>query len=92
MLGAHAGQDRFTDGPARSMGIASSDPLYVSARPERNLVVVGPRSALATSARRGHLRRTIVPPRRWTASSFATARARFLAVWSSRCRPESMTA
>ena len=50
MLGAHAGQDRFTVGQRRGIGIASSEPLYVLRKePERNLVVVGPRSALATS-------------------------------------------
>ena len=56
VLGAHAEQDRFTVGQRRGIGIASSEPLYVLRKePERNLVVVGPRSA-RDLARRGHLR------------------------------------
>jgi len=47
MLGAHAGVHHFTIGQRRGLGIAASEPLYVTRiEAERRRVVVGPRSAL----------------------------------------------
>ena len=50
VLGRHPGHERFTVGQRRGIGVAAPEPLYVLAKdPARNRVVVGPRSALATS-------------------------------------------
>ena len=49
VLGAHAGQERFTVGQRRGIGLAAPEPLYVLAKDARaNTVTVGPRGALAT--------------------------------------------
>ena len=49
VLGRHDGQDGFTVGQRRGLGVASRDPLYVLGKePRSGRVVVGPRSALAT--------------------------------------------
>jgi tRNA-specific 2-thiouridylase len=47
VLGRHAGQQRFTVGQRRGIGVAAREPLYVL-RKRGNSVVVGPREALAT--------------------------------------------
>ncbi len=50
VLGSHGGHERFTVGQRRGIGIGAPEPLYVIRKePARNRVVVGPRSALATS-------------------------------------------
>ena len=50
VLGRHPGIVHYTVGQRRGLGIASAEPLYVVALdPERARVVVGPRSALATT-------------------------------------------
>lgn len=50
VLGEHAGHERFTIGQRRGIGVAAPEPLYVLRKePSSNRVVVGPRSALATS-------------------------------------------
>ncbi|MGI8749286.1 MAG: tRNA 2-thiouridine(34) synthase MnmA [Thermoleophilaceae bacterium] len=50
VLGAHGGHHRFTVGQRRGIGVAAAEPLFVLAKDaERNRVVVGPRSELATS-------------------------------------------
>jgi tRNA-specific 2-thiouridylase len=49
VLGAHEGQERFTVGQRRGLGVGGGEPLYVIAKdPGSNRVVVGPRRALAT--------------------------------------------
>jgi tRNA-uridine 2-sulfurtransferase len=49
VLGRHSGQDRFTVGQRRGLGVASGEPLYVLRKDAAtNRVTVGPRSALAT--------------------------------------------
>jgi tRNA-specific 2-thiouridylase len=47
-LGAHDGVWRYTPGQRRGIGIAAPEPLY-ALRSSGNALVVGPRSALATS-------------------------------------------
>ena len=48
VLGEHGGQERFTVGQRRGLGIASGEPLYVLRKHAgANRVVVGPRAALA---------------------------------------------
>jgi tRNA-uridine 2-sulfurtransferase len=47
VLGRHAGQEEFTVGQRRGLGVAGRDPLYVL-RKRGSRVVVGPREALAT--------------------------------------------
>ncbi len=48
LLGHHDGQERFTVGQRRGIGVAGPDPLYVVAKDAaRNRVTVGLRSALA---------------------------------------------
>lgn len=48
-IGEHQGYWRFTVGQRKGIGVAAAEPLYVvGTDPERNAVVVGPRSALAT--------------------------------------------
>ena len=49
-LGGHSGFWRFTPGQRRGLGVSSAEPLYaLRSDPAANTVVVGPRSALATS-------------------------------------------
>jgi tRNA-specific 2-thiouridylase len=49
-LGRHEGQHAFTVGQRRGLGIASSEPLYVTAKDAATgTVTVGPREALAAS-------------------------------------------
>ncbi|MBA3268102.1 MAG: bifunctional Fe-S cluster assembly protein NifU/tRNA 2-thiouridine(34) synthase MnmA, partial [Acidimicrobiia bacterium] len=49
VLGRHRGQQRFTVGQRRGIGIAATEPLYVLSKDaRRNRVVVGPRAGLAT--------------------------------------------
>ena len=49
VLGNHGGQHLFTIGQRRGLGVSGDAPLYVVHKePERDRVVVGPRSALAT--------------------------------------------
>ena len=49
VLGAHEGQERFTVGQRRGIGLAAPEPLYVLEKDARaNRVTVGPRAALAT--------------------------------------------
>ena len=47
VIGRHDGQQRFTVGQRRGIGVAAREPLYVL-RKRGNRVVVGPREALAT--------------------------------------------
>jgi tRNA-uridine 2-sulfurtransferase len=48
VLGTHAGQQRFTVGQRRGIGVAGDEPLYVLEKDaEHNRVIVGPRVALA---------------------------------------------
>jgi tRNA-specific 2-thiouridylase len=48
VLGEHGGQQRFTVGQRRGIGVAASEPLYVVEKdPGANTVTVGPRRALA---------------------------------------------
>jgi tRNA-specific 2-thiouridylase len=48
-IGEHQGYWRFTVGQRKGIGVAAGEPLYVlGTDPERNAVVVGPRSALET--------------------------------------------
>ena len=48
VLGEHDGQQRFTVGQRRGLGVAAPDPLYVVRKhPATNRVVVGPRASLA---------------------------------------------
>jgi tRNA-specific 2-thiouridylase len=50
VLGIHGGHERFTIGQRRGIGVAAPEPLYVLRKDSaRNRVVVGSRSALATS-------------------------------------------
>jgi tRNA-specific 2-thiouridylase len=47
-LGRHDGYWQFTPGQRRGLGVSASEPLYaLETRPASNVVVVGPRSALA---------------------------------------------
>ena len=49
VLGLHEGQERFTVGQRRGIGLAAPEPLYVVAKDAgRNRVTVGPRATLAT--------------------------------------------
>jgi tRNA-uridine 2-sulfurtransferase len=48
VLGRHAGQQEFTVGQRRGLGIAAREPLYVVRKESSGRVVVGPREALAT--------------------------------------------
>ena len=49
VLGRHDGQEGFTVGQRRGIGVASPEPLFVLAKDaRRNRVVVGPKQALAT--------------------------------------------
>jgi tRNA-specific 2-thiouridylase len=49
-LGGHDGQDAFTVGQRRGLGVADGDPLYVVSKdPDSATVTVGPRTALARS-------------------------------------------
>jgi tRNA-specific 2-thiouridylase len=51
VLGRHEGVVHYTVGQRRGLGIAASEPLYViRIDPDRARVLVGPRSALATTA------------------------------------------
>jgi tRNA-specific 2-thiouridylase len=55
VVGDHDGQHRFTVGQRRGIGIAAAEPLYVlDKHADRNEVIVGPRSSLATT--RVHVR------------------------------------
>ena len=55
VVGRHEGQHRFTVGQRRGLGVAAGEPLYVIDKDaDRNEVIVGPRSSLATS--RVHVR------------------------------------
>jgi tRNA-specific 2-thiouridylase len=47
-VGTHDGQDRFTVGQRKGLGVAAREPLYV-VRKEGSRVVIGPKAALATS-------------------------------------------
>jgi tRNA-specific 2-thiouridylase len=47
-VGTHDGQDRFTVGQRRGLGVAAREPLYV-VRKEGSRVVVGPKRALETN-------------------------------------------
>jgi tRNA-uridine 2-sulfurtransferase len=47
VLGTHAGQEEFTVGQRRGIGVAAAEPLYVL-RKQGSRVVVGPKEALAT--------------------------------------------
>jgi tRNA-specific 2-thiouridylase len=47
-LGRHRGQQLFTVGQRKGLGVAAAEPLYVLAK-EDDTVVVGPRAALATT-------------------------------------------
>ena len=47
-VGVHDGQDRFTVGQRKGLGVAAREPLYVI-RKEGSRVVIGPKDALATS-------------------------------------------
>jgi tRNA-specific 2-thiouridylase len=50
VVGAHDGQERFTIGQRRGLGVAATEPLYVIAKDAAaNRITVGPRSALAVS-------------------------------------------
>lgn len=50
MLGRHRGQQLFTVGQRRGLGVARGEPLYVlDKQAASNRVVVGPRTALATT-------------------------------------------
>jgi tRNA-uridine 2-sulfurtransferase len=50
VLGRHDGQESFTVGQRRGLGVAASTPLYVLHKDARNgRVTVGPREALATT-------------------------------------------
>src|SRR4051812_18764135 len=49
VLGSHGGHQNFTVGQRRGIGVAAEEPLYVLEKDaDRNRVVVGPRSRLAT--------------------------------------------
>jgi len=49
VLGRHDGQEGFTVGQRRGIGVASPEPLFVLAKDApRNRVIVGPKQALAT--------------------------------------------
>ncbi|MBA2506332.1 MAG: tRNA 2-thiouridine(34) synthase MnmA [Thermoleophilaceae bacterium] len=49
VLGEHAGHERFTVGQRKGIKLAAEEPLFVLHKdPEANVVMVGPRSALAT--------------------------------------------
>ena len=49
VLGHHDGHQHFTVGQRRGLGVAAGEPMYVVRKePDRNRVVAGPRSALAT--------------------------------------------
>jgi tRNA-specific 2-thiouridylase len=51
VLGEHEGQDRFTVGQRRGIGVAAAEPLYVLRKDAASgRVTVGPREALATRA------------------------------------------
>jgi tRNA-specific 2-thiouridylase len=51
VLGEHEGQDRFTVGQRRGLGVAAAEPLYVLRKDAASgRVTVGPREALATRA------------------------------------------
>ena len=55
VVGSHDGQHRFTVGQRRGIGVAAGEPLYVIDKDaDRNEVIVGPRSSLATT--RVHVR------------------------------------
>ncbi len=55
VVGRHEGQYRFTVGQRRGLGITAGEPLYVIDKDaDRNEVIVGPRSSLATT--RVHVR------------------------------------
>jgi tRNA-specific 2-thiouridylase len=48
ILGSHEGYWRFTPGQRKGLGVATGSPLYaLRSDPEANVVVVGPREALA---------------------------------------------
>jgi tRNA-specific 2-thiouridylase len=47
VLGTHAGQEEFTVGQRRGIGVAAREPLYVLSK-RGNRVVVGPKEALVT--------------------------------------------
>jgi tRNA-specific 2-thiouridylase len=50
VLGTHTGQHRFTVGQRRGLGVAAAEPLYVVEKDApTGRVVVGPKSALATT-------------------------------------------
>jgi tRNA-specific 2-thiouridylase len=49
ILGRHDGQQEFTVGQRRGIGVAAAEPLYVLQKDLRaNRIVVGPKEALAT--------------------------------------------
>jgi tRNA-specific 2-thiouridylase len=71
VIGAHPGQQHFTIGQRRGIGIASDRPLYVLARdPAANSITVGGRDALRAG---GCVAREVnwlrEPPRGWTGCS-----------------------
>jgi tRNA-uridine 2-sulfurtransferase len=62
-VGRHDGYWRFTPGQRRGLGVAAAEPLYaVSTQPRTNTVVVGPRSALATTRVTARGRLFVEPP------------------------------
>lgn len=68
VLGEHAGQERFTVGQRRGVGVALGYPIYVVDKdPVTNTVTVGPREALAsigcTASQTNWL---LEPPHEWT--------------------------
>ncbi|MBN2301614.1 MAG: tRNA 2-thiouridine(34) synthase MnmA [Lentisphaerae bacterium] len=51
VLGEHAGIHRYTVGQRRGLGIASTEPMYVtSINPENNSVIIGPRESAVKSS------------------------------------------
>lgn len=64
-VGAHEGFWRFTPGQRRGLGVAAAEPVYtLRTEPRRNVVVVGPRAALARREVRVRAGRLFVPVER----------------------------
>jgi tRNA-specific 2-thiouridylase len=64
-VGTHEGFWRFTPGQRRGLGVPAAEPVYaLRTEPKRNVVVVGPRSALARREVRVRAGRLFVPVER----------------------------
>jgi tRNA-specific 2-thiouridylase len=76
-IGVHQGLWRYTQGQRRGLGIAWSEPLYVTGKdPARNALLVGTAAALASPGCVAREVNLLVPPREWPSTVWVRTRYR----------------